>query len=173
MFSYYLGVKQRSCETTIVIVGFLIIIFLPWESMAAHRMPWLKVVKFGTLVQDRPISPTSQFQVASPTDLAPPTGQSCTCIHVYNLQPIHPIFTNQVSLESLVQAKFNTPYDVILRHDGFSAILVYVQNTFCPIISKLGAHDLPAMLDIKISKMFQIQNRFAATANQIWPPNRK
>ena len=36
-----LGVKQQSCETTIVIVSFpIIIIFLPWESMAAHRTPW-------------------------------------------------------------------------------------------------------------------------------------
>ena len=103
-------------------------IYLPWESMAAHRTAWWKVAQFCTLVQDSPISPTSQFQVANPTALAPPTGQSCTCIHVYNFRPIHPIFPNQISLDSLNQAKFNAPYDVVLRHDRFSAILVYVKN---------------------------------------------
>ena len=36
--------------------------------------------------------------------------------------------TNQVSLDLLNQAEFNAPYDVLLRHDGFSAILVYVQK---------------------------------------------
>ena len=142
-----LGVKQLCCETTycyctnsywvssnyvarqpIVFVWVLIIITLPWESMAAHRTAWWKVVKFGALVQDSPISPLSQCQVASPTALAPPTGQSCTCVHVYNFWPIHPIFTNKVSLDSLVQAKFNAPYDVVLCHDRFSAILVYVKN---------------------------------------------
>ena len=81
--------------------------------MAAHRTAWRKVVKFGTLVQDSPISPLTQSQVASPTALAPPTGQSWTCIHVHNFRPIRPIFTNQVSLDSLNQAQFNTPYDVI------------------------------------------------------------
>ena len=44
----------------------------------------------------------------------------------FDIRPIVPIFTNQVSLDSLNQAEFN--YDVILRHDGFSAILVYVKN---------------------------------------------
>ena len=89
-------------------------------------------MKFGTLVQDHvqdsPISPLSQSQVASPTALAPPTGQSWTCIHVHNFRPIRPIFTNKGSLEALVQAEFKAPYDVILRYDGFSAILVYVKN---------------------------------------------
>ena len=140
-------------------------IYLPWESMAAHRTAWREVTKFCTQVQDSPISPTSQFQVASPTALAPPTGQICTCIHVYNFRPIHPIFTNQALLDSLNQAEFNAPYDVILPHDGFSAICVYVEN-INTIISILCTHDLQAMLDIKIWKIFQIQNRLAATANQ-------
>jgi hypothetical protein len=49
-----LGVKQQSCETTIIILRFpiIIIIFLQWEYMAAHGMQWSKVVKFGTLNQD-------------------------------------------------------------------------------------------------------------------------
>jgi hypothetical protein len=124
--------------------------------MAAHRTTWWKVVKFGTLVQDSPISPLSQCQVANPTALAPPTGQSCTCIHVYNFRPIHPIFTNQVSLDSLNQAEFNAPYDVIapwwiFRHLGLcqKPSKCYSYHKSCQIISKLGTHDLPAMLDTK------------------------
>ena len=63
----YLGVKQRSCETPIVFVRFPIIItILPLESMAAHRTPCSKVMKFGTLIQDSPIRPPSKFEVASP-----------------------------------------------------------------------------------------------------------
>ena len=148
----------------IVFVCFpIIIIILSWESMAAHRALGEKL--WNLAVQDSPISPTSQFQVASPTALAPPTGQICTCIHVYNFRPIHPIFTNQALLDSLNQAEFNAPYDVILPHDGFSAICVYVEN-INTIISILCTHDLQAMLDIKIWKIFQIQNRLAATANQ-------
>ena len=38
------------------------------------------------------------------------------------------MLTDKASLESLGQAEFNAPYDVILRQDRFSAILVYVQN---------------------------------------------
>ena len=63
----YLGVKQRSCETPIVFVRFPIIItILPLESMAAHRTPGSKVMKFGTLIQDSPISPHSKYEIASP-----------------------------------------------------------------------------------------------------------
>ena len=147
-----MGVKQRSCETAycycmnsyywvssskaarqpIVFEYFpIIIIILSWESMAAHRTPWSKVVKFGTLVQDSPISPSSkssEFEVAGSSALAPPTSQSWTCIHFYNFRPIHPILTNKVSFDSLSQAEFNAPYVVVLHHDGFSAILVYVKN---------------------------------------------
>ena len=125
----YLGVKQRSCETPVVFVRFPIIItILPLESMAAHRTPGSKVMKFGTLIQDSPISPHSKYEVASLWTLAPPIGQSWTCIHVNNFWPIHPLLTDKASLESLGQAEFNAPYDVILRQDRFSAILVYVQN---------------------------------------------
>ena len=85
-----------------------------------------KKLKFGTLIQDSPMIPHSKFEVTSSWALAPPTGQSWTCIHVYNFWPIHPIFPNMVSLESL--AEFNAAYVAIFRHDAFSAILVYVKN---------------------------------------------
>ena len=126
LFSYcflLLGVKQRSCETPIVFVLFPIIrgqaaklrdtycfrtfSYYYYPAIGVYGSPWLKVVKFGTLIQDSPISPHSKFEVASPWALAPPIGQSWTCIHVNNFWPIHPIFTNKVSLESLGQAEFN------------------------------------------------------------------
>ena len=53
-------------EASIVILHFpIFIIFLPWESKAAYRTPWSKVVKFGTLILDRPMIPHSKFVVAS------------------------------------------------------------------------------------------------------------
>ena len=137
----------------------IIIINLPWESMAAHRTPWCKVVKFGTLVQDPPISPWSKFEVASPTALAPPTGQSSTCIHVYNFQPIHPIFTNQISLDFLGQAEFNAPYVVVSCHDGFSAILVWNATPFTNLMEYCSN-----------SKPFARYSQSNSTAK---PPNRK
>ena len=149
-----------------------------WQD---HRTPWYKVVKFGTLIQDSPISPHSKFEVASPWALAPPTGQSWTCIHVYNFWPIHPIFTNKVSLESLGQAEFNAPYDVILRHDGFSAILVYVKNLqnvshithFVQSSPHLAHMLIRPCLTKSIQQIFQIQDSLAATANQIRPRSRQ
>ena len=38
------------------------------------------------------------------------------------------MLTSNVSLESLGQAEFNAPYDVVFRREGFSAVLVYVKN---------------------------------------------
>ena len=109
-----LAYRVPLCLTpTLLLAAIFIIIMLPLESMVAHRTAWRKVVKFGTLVQDSPISPLSQSQVASPTALAPPTGQIWACIHVHNFRAIRPIFTNQVSLDFLNQAQFNKPYDVI------------------------------------------------------------
>ena len=150
--------------------------------MAAHRTPWSKgVVKFGTLIQDSPIRPPSKFEVASPWALAPPIGQSWTCIHVNNFWPIHPILTNKVSLESLGQAEFNAPYDVILRQDRFSAILVYVQNlqkashptNFDQSSRNLADMFIRQCLTKVIGQIFQIRNRLAATANQIRPRSRQ
>ena len=125
---FYWVSSNEVVRQPIFFVWIPIIIILQWESMAAHRMPWWKVVKFGTLFQDSLISQWSKFEVASPTALAPATGQSSTCINVYNFRPIHRIFTDKISLDSLGQAEFNAPYPVILRHDGFSAILFYVKN---------------------------------------------
>ena len=102
-----LAYRVRLCLTPTLLLAaifIIIIIMLPLESMAAHRTAWWKVVKFGTLVQDSPISPLSQSQVASPTALAPPTGQSWACIHVHNFRPIRPIFTN---LGPVSESRFN------------------------------------------------------------------
>ena len=112
-----LGVKQWSCETTVVILRFPIFIFLPLESMAAH-------------------SPQSKFEFAIPWALAPPTGQTWTCIHVYNFLPIHPIVTNRYYW-NLWAKQF---YDVIFRHDGFSAILVYQKPSMFQLSQMLSNH---------------------------------
>ena len=94
--------QAAKLQNPIVFVRFpiIIIIILPLESMAAHRTPCSKVMKFGTLIHDSPIRPPSKFEVASPWALAPPIGQSWTCIHVNNFWPIHSILTNKASLES-------------------------------------------------------------------------
>ena len=87
-------------------------------------------------------------------------GQSWTCIHVYNFRPIHPILTNKLSVDSLIQAEFNAPYVVI---NGFSAILVYVKNlqnaslvTNAVQSSRNGTDDLQAMLDL-LNRFFKFR----------------
>jgi hypothetical protein len=157
-----LGVKQRSCKTTIVILRFPIIIILPWESMAARRTPWPKVVKFGTLIQDSPMNPHSKFVVASSWSLAPATGQICTYIHVYNFWPIHPIFKIKVSLESLFNLCHHFAPWWIFHHLGLcqkpSKCISY--HKFCSIISKRGTDDGQIMghkkrrIDFSYSKLF-------------------
>ena len=103
-YNQLLGGKQRSCETT--------------YCFRMNSYCYYFTLNLFNL----------KFEVASSSALAPPTGQSWTCIHVYNFRPIHPIFTNKVSLDSLIQAEFNALYVVDLRHAGFSTILVYVKN---------------------------------------------
>ena len=97
--------------------------------MAAHRTDYGKVVKFGTLIRDSPMIHVTKFHVGTSNPLAPPTGQSWTCVHARNFWTLGPIFKNQVSLESLDQPELNAPCDVIFRHDGFPAILDFVKNT--------------------------------------------
>ena len=100
--------------------------------MAAHRTDYGKVVKFGTLIRDSPMIHVTKFHVGTSNPLAPPTGQSWTCVYARNFWPVCPIFKNQVVLDSLDLPEFNAPYDVIFRHDGFSAILDFIKNTWKP-----------------------------------------
>ena len=70
------------------IVGSLVIIIihllLPWESMAAPRTVWDKVMKFGTLIKDSPFFLFRKFHVSHWSALAPPTGQSWACVYTRN-----------------------------------------------------------------------------------------
>ena len=50
-------------------------------------------------------------------------------VNARNFWPVSPIFKNKVPLDSLAQAEFNAPYDVIFRLIRFSAILDFVKNT--------------------------------------------
>ena len=70
-----------------------------WQPI---EKPWTKVLKYGTLIQYTSMIPHSQFVVTSSCNLAPPTGQSWSCIQVYNFWPNHPIFT-------FGHAEFNAP----------------------------------------------------------------
>ena len=197
--SYLLGVKQRCCETTIIILRFPIIIIIIiiiiggqaaklrdnrstfsyyyWGSSSeAARQPLFFYVfllllllfhhgslwklAFGTLFQDSPISPHNKLEVASSWALVPPIGSSWTCIHVYNFWPIHPIFTNKVSLESFVLGLCQKPSK-------------YLYHNFC---AKLGTDDVQTMRhksyqkDFSNSKSYGRDNQLNETAK---PSNRK
>ena len=94
----------------------IIIIHLPWESMAAPRTTWSEVVKFGTLFGTCPRITFTNFHVSHSNPLAPPMGQSWRCVYTRYLWTICRIFQNEVSLDSLDQDKFNALYDVIPSH---------------------------------------------------------
>ena len=98
--------------------------------MAAPRTVWDKVVKFGTLIKDRPNFIFTKFHVSHWSTLAPPTGQSWTCVYTRNFWTVWPIFKNEVPLDSLGQDEFNTPYDVNFRLYRFSAILNFKKTRF-------------------------------------------
>ena len=81
--------------------------------------------------------------------LAPPTGQSWMFI---NFWPVHPFFTNDVSLEPLGRSKLNASLMGFFRHIGFSAIFDLIKNLkkasrhkFCLIFLKFGPDDLQTM----------------------------
>ena len=97
-------------------------------SMAAHRTVCQKVVKFGTQVKDSCMFNSTQLHVANKHALAPPMGQSFRYICAHNFWPVGPIFKNKVPLDSLDHADFNAPYDVIMRHNRFSAIFDFVES---------------------------------------------
>ena len=68
------------CSLVLIIIN----LPLPLESMAAPRTVGYKVVKFGTLIKDRPDFIFTKFHVSHWSTLAPPTGQSWTCVYTRN-----------------------------------------------------------------------------------------
>ena len=88
-------------------------LLLPWESMAAPRTAWSKVVKFGKLFGTSPLINFTKFHVSHSNPLAPPMGQSWRCVYTRYFWTICRIFLNEVSLDSLDQDKFNALYDII------------------------------------------------------------
>src|SRR4029434_4871869 len=66
---------------------FIIIILVPWESMAAPKTVWYLFLKFGTLIKDSPFFNHTKFHVSHWTTLAPPTGQSWTFVNTVTFEP--------------------------------------------------------------------------------------
>ena len=134
----------------------IIIINLPWESMAAHRTPWCKVVKFGTLVQDPPISPWSKFEVASPTALAPPTGKVQHAFMFITFNPF--IQYSQTRYHWISWAKPSSTHLM----SSFLAMMDFPPSWFeMLLLSQIWWN------------IVQIQNRLPASANQIQPQSRQ
>ena len=96
--------------------------------MASHRTVCGKMIKFGTLIEDKPIIDHSKFEVSNSMSLAPPTVQSCTHVYVNNFWTVCPRNKILSSTNSLAQADSIAPYDVIFRHENFSAILNFTKN---------------------------------------------
>ena len=70
---------EIACSLVIIITHLLLL-----ESMAAPRTVWYKVVKFGTLIKDSPVFNFTKFHLSHCSTLAPPTGQSWTCVYTRN-----------------------------------------------------------------------------------------
>ena len=96
--------------------------------MAAHRTACGKVMKFGTLIEEGLTYQHSKFGVSKSLPLAPPSVQSCT--HVYANNFWTRWARNKIIFfsDSLAQADSIAPYDVIFRHENFSAILNFPKN---------------------------------------------
>ena len=150
-------------------------------SMAAHRTVCQKVVKFGTQVKDSCMFNFTQLHVANKHALAPPTGQSFRYICAHNFWPVGPIFKNKVPLDSLDHADFNAPYDVIMRHNRFSAIFDFVESA--KKVSRVAIFDWFSWKSTQtifrpirtkvIEWIFQCRLCLPATANQIWRRRRR
>ena len=89
-------------------------------------------MKFVTLIKHSPLFIFTNFHVTHWSTLAPPTGQSWTCVYTRNFWTVWPIFKNEVLLDSLDQDEFNTPYDVNFRLYRFSAISGFIKNLWKP-----------------------------------------
>ena len=150
-------------------------------SMAAHRTVCQKVVKFGTQVKDSCMFNFTQLHVANKHALAPPTGQSFRYICAHNFWPVGPIFNNKVPLDSLDHADFNAPYDVIMRHNWFSAIFDFVESA--KKVSRVAIFDWFSWKSTQtivrpirtkfIEWIFQCRLCLPATDNQIWRRRRR
>ena len=150
-------------------------------SMAAHRTVCQKVVKFSTQVKDSCMFNFTQLHVATKHALAPPTGQSFSYICAHNFWPVGPIFKNKVQLDSLDHADFNAPYDVIMRHNRFSAIFDFVESA--KKVSQVAIFDWFSWKSTQtifrpirtkvIEWIFQCRLCLPATANQIWRRRRR
>ena len=96
--------------------------------MAAYRTACGKVVKFGTQLEDSLTFVHSKFGVSNSIPLAPPAVQSCTYVYVNNFWTVRVRNKILFSSDSLAHDESIAPYDVIFRHENFSAILNFLKN---------------------------------------------
>ena len=116
----------------------------------------------------------TKLHVGSKHSIAPPTGQSSRYICACNSWTVSPIFKNKVPLESLDHREFNAPYDVIMRHDRFSAILENVKSekkvsevaNFAGFSRKSAQSIFRPIRTKVISQIFQFRRCLCATANR-------
>ena len=142
--------------------------------MAAPISAWSKVVKFGTLIGDSPLVQFTKFHVPYLGTLAPPMGQSWSCVYTRNFWTVCPIFKNEVPLDSLDQAEFNAHHGVNFRLYRFSAISGFIKNLWKPTpptIFVKSSSKLPDMLfrpsRTKVMvEHFDPHNRLSVRANQ-------
>ena len=107
--------------------------------------------------------------------LAPPLGQSWTCVYTCNFWSAWPIVKNEVPLDSLDEGEFNAHHGVNLRLYRFSAISGFIKTVW--------KHTPPTMFIKSSSKWpdmifrpslttvgeinFDPHNRFSVRANHI------
>ena len=100
--------------------------------MAAPRSAWSKVLKFGTLIGDSPVVKCTKFHVPYLSTLAPPMGQSWTCVYTCNFWSAWLFVKNEVPLDSLDQGEFNAHHGVNFRLYRFSAISGFIKKLWKP-----------------------------------------
>ena len=178
---YLLGAKQRSCEAPIVIGGIIIILLPSWVSKPAPISAWSKVVKFGTLIGDSPLVQFTKCHVSYLGTLAPPMGQSWTCVYTRNIWTACPIVKNEVPMDSLDQAEFNAHHGVNYRLYRISAISGFIKTLWKPTpptIFVKSSSKLPEIIfrpsvTKVIENNFDPHNRLFGTANQIQQKSRQ
>ena len=113
------------------------------------------------------------FHVSHGGTLAPPTGQSWTCVYMRNLWTVWPICKNEVPLDSLDEDKFNTPYDPDFKktvHSSPELAQIIVRATLTQIIKGFFIFKTVCPVQtIKIGSWVISQQIFKiSTPNLVW-----
>ena len=123
----------------------------------------------------------TKFHVPYLSTLAPPMGQSWTCVYTCNFWSAWLFVKNEVPLDSLDQGEFNAHHGVNFRLYRFSAISGFIKNLWQPTPPTIFVRSSSNLPDIifrpsltKVSENnFDPHNRLSVTANQIQKNSRK